>query len=298
MNIAIKKTRTPHKKNAVYLLLMLPVLLLIASITLYPALYNIIVSFRDDSLRNAGAKFVGLKNYLRLLNDPNVWQALGRTFIYMLLSVAGRVTIGMLLALLLRLPSRMRTLARTSIILPWVMSEVMVSAMWLWMLNHRTGLLNGILSVFGISPVGWLVHPTLAMLSIAVVSLWKNLAFTYLLLFAALQQIPQDLYEAAKIDGCKPWQSFRNITLPLVKPTLLIVTVMVSISAFGQFSTVYSLTGGGPLRTTELIGLYMYQQAFTFLDMSYGATIGVLIFLVNIILTVVYNWVLKSEALY
>lgn len=291
------KART--KTNLLYLVLMLPVLLLILCVTFYPALYNIVISFRNDNLRNLSSpQFVGLRNYIRLFSDPYVWQALGRTFVYMFFSVFGRMVIGLALALLLRVPSRLRALPRTAIILPWVMSEIMVSAMWLWILNHRTGLLNGILSAMGISQVGWLVYPSLSMLSIVVVSLWKNLAFTYLLLFAALQQIPTDLYEAAKIDGCTRFKSFLHVTMPMIRPTVLIVTVMVSINAFGQFSIVYSLTGGGPLRTTELIGLYMYQQAFTFMDLSYGAAIGVVIFLLNIALTVVYNRVLKSDALY
>ncbi len=291
------KART--KTNLLYLVLMLPVLLLILCVTFYPALYNIVISFRNDNLRNLSSpQFVGLRNYIRLFSDPYVWQALGRTFVYMFFSVLGRMILGLALALLLRVPSKLRALPRTAIILPWVMSEIMVSAMWLWILNHRTGLLNGILSAMGISQVGWLVYPSLSMFSIVIVSLWKNLAFTYLLLFAALQQIPTDLYEAAKIDGCTRFKSFLHVTMPMIRPTVLIVTVMVSINAFGQFSIVYSLTGGGPLRTTELIGLYMYQQAFTFMDLSYGATIGVVIFLLNIALTVVYNRVLKSDALY
>ena len=291
------KART--KTNLLYLILMLPVLLLILCVTFYPALYNIVISFRNDNLRNLSSpQFVGLKNYVRLFSDPYVWQALGRTFVYMFFSVLGRMALGMALALLLRVPFRLRALPRTAIILPWVMSEIMVSAMWLWILNHRTGLLNGILSAMGISQVGWLVYPSLSMLSIVIVSLWKNLAFTYLLLFAALQQIPTELYEAAKIDGCTCLKRFLHVTMPMIRPTVLIVTVMVSINAFGQFSIVYSLTGGGPLRTTDLIGLYMYQQAFTFMDLSYGATIGVIIFLINIALTVIYNRVLRSDALY
>lgn len=293
----VMKART--KTNLLYLILMLPVLLLILCVTFYPALYNIVISFRNDNLRNLSSpQFVGLRNYARLFSDPYVWQALGRTFVYMFFSVLGRMVLGLALALLLRVPSRLRALPRTAIILPWVMSEIMVSAMWLWILNHRTGLLNGILSAMGIPQVGWLVYPSLSMFSIVIVSLWKNLAFTYLLLFAALQQIPTDLYEAAKIDGCTRFKSFLHVTMPMIRPTVLIVTVMVSINAFGQFSIVYSLTGGGPLRTTELIGLYMYQQAFTFMDLSYGATIGVVIFLLNIALTLVYNRVLKSDALY
>lgn len=291
------KART--KTNLLYLLLMLPVLLLILGITFYPALYNIVISFRNDNLRNLSSpQFVGLRNYIRLSSDPNVWQALGRTLVYMLFSVALRMMVGLALALLLRVPSKLRSVPRTAIILPWVMSEIMVSAMWLWILNHRTGLLNGILAAMGISQVGWLVYPSLAMISIVIVSLWKNLAFTYLLLFAALQQIPTDLYEASRIDGCTRLKSFIHVTMPLIRPTVLIVTVMVSINAFGQFSIVYSLTGGGPLRTTELIGLYMYQQAFTFMDLSYGAAIGVVIFMINIVMTVVYNCALKSDALY
>jgi ABC-type sugar transport system permease subunit len=287
------------KTNLLYLLLMLPVLILIGSVTFYPAIYNIIISFRDDNMRNlSAASFVGLNNYIRLFHDPFAWQALGRTFIYMFFSVTSRLVVGMIFALLLRMPSRLRVVTRTSIILPWAMSEVMVSAMWIWILNHRTGLLNGLLNIFNVPPLGWLVYPSLAMFSVVLVSLWKNLAFTYLLLFAALQQIPAELYEAAKIDGCNAWRSFINVTLSLIRPTLLVVVVMVSINSFSQFSIVYSLTGGGPLRTTELIGLYMYQQAFTFLDLSYGATIGVMMFILNMGLTVLYNFLLKSESLY
>jgi ABC-type sugar transport system permease subunit len=278
---------------------MLPVLVLIGSITFYPAFYNILISFRDDNMRNLRtAVFVGLDNYVRMFKDPFVWEALGRTFVYMFFSIITRLVLGLVFALALRVKTRFRVIPRTSVILPWAMSEIMVSAMWMIILSHRTGLLNGVLSIFGIQPLGWLVYPGLSMASIVIVSLWKNLAFSYLLLFAALQQIPAELYEAAKIDGCNAWQGFSSLTFALIKPTLLVVVVMVSISAFGQFSIVYSLTGGGPLRTTELIGLYMYQQAFTFLDLSYGATIGVMIFMLNIGLTVVYNFLLKSESLY
>jgi len=131
--------------------------------------------------------------------------------------------------------------------------------------------------------------------AINTVSVWKNLAFTYLLLFAALQQIPQEIYEAGKIDGCSKLQNLNHITLPMIKPTLFIVCVMVSISAFGQFTIPYAMTGGGPQRATQLIGLYMYDEAFTYSELSYGATVGVLIFVINIIMTIAYNRLLKQN---
>lgn len=144
--------------------------------------------------------------------------------------------------------------------------------------------------------MGWLVYENLAMGSIIGVSVWKNLAYTYLLLFAALTQISVDIYEAAKIDGCTAFKSLIYITLPLIKPTLMVVCVTVSISAFGQFSLPYALTNGGPQRATQLVGLYMHEQAFTYNELSYGATIGVLIFLINIIMTLIYNRALRQEA--
>lgn len=284
------------RSRITYFLCVAPVLIVILTVTFYPAIYNIYISFRNDSLRNATSKFVGLKNYVRLFQDELVWQALARTFVYLFFSVVFRVVLGLGLALLLKRPSRMNVVTRTAIVLPWIMSEVMVSACWLWLLNHQTGLINAVLQFFGAEKVGWLVYENLAMGSIIGVSVWKNLAYTYLLLFAALTQISTDIYEAAKIDGCTAFKALIHITLPLIRPTLLVVCVMVSISAFGQFSLPYSLTSGGPQRATQLIGLYMHEQAFTYNELSYGATIGVLIFLINIIMTLIYNRVLKHDA--
>lgn len=278
-----------------YFLCVLPVLVVILCVTFYPAIYNIYISFRNDNLRNAASKFIGLKNYTRLLGDKLVWQALARTFVYLFFSVLLRVVLGLGLALLLKKPSKMNVFTRTSIVLPWIMSEVMVSSCWLWLLNHQTGLINAVLQLIGHEKVGWLVYEDLAMGSIIGVSVWKNLAYTYLLLFAALTQISPEIYEAARIDGCTAFKALLHITLPLIRPTLLVVCVMVSISAFGQFSLPYSLTGGGPQRATQLIGLYMHEQAFTYNELSYGATIGVLIFAINIVMTLVYNRVLRCE---
>lgn len=278
-----------------YFLFALPVLLVILAVTFYPAIYNIYISFRNESLRNSASQFVGLRNYVRLFQDKLVWQALGRTFVYLFFSVLFRVVLGLCLALLLKKPSKMNIVTRTSIVLPWIMSEIMASSCWLWLLNHQTGLINAVLQALGFDRVGWLVYGNLAMGSITGVSVWKNLAYTYLLLFAALQQISTEIYEAAKIDGCNGLKALIHITLPLIRPTLLVVCVMVSISAFGQFSLPYSMTNGGPQRATQLIGLYMHEQAFTYNELSYGATIGVIIFVINIAMTLIYNRALKQD---
>lgn len=286
------------KQGWPYILMILPTFLLLGLVTFYPALYNIWLSFRNESLRTTVSSFVGLANYRRILSDPFFWGALGRTMIYMIASLVLRVALGLALALILNIPQKGRSLARTAILLPWVLSEIIVTAMWLWILDHRTGLLNGLLATVKLGPYGWLVYPGMAMFTVIMVSLWKNLAFSFLLLFAALQQIPLDLYDSGRIDGCSTSGLIRYITLPLIKPTVTIVTIMVSISAFGQFSLVYSLTGGGPLRSTELVGLYMYQQAFNFLDIGYGAAIAMVIFLINIALSCIYYYAMRSESLY
>ena len=286
---------TQARTNLQCVLFVLPVLLLILSVTFYPAIYNVYISFRSENLRGIAAKFVGLKNYQRLFADPLVWQALGRTFIYLAFSVILRIAFGLGLALLFKMPSKINVFSRTCIILPWIMSEIMASACWLWLLNHQTGLINALLSAFGKDKVGWLVYPNLAMGSIIAVSVWKNLAYTYLLLFAALEGISTEIYEAARIDGCTTLQLIPHITLPLIRPTLLVVCVTVSITAFSQFSLPYALTSGGPQRATQLIGLYMHEQAFTYNELSYGATIGVLIFAINIVMTILYNRALRQE---
>lgn len=283
------------RSRIAHFLFVLPVLVVILGVTFYPAIYNIFISFRNESLRNAASKFVGLKNYFRMFGDELVWQALVRTFVYLFFSVALRMLLGLGLALLLKRPSKANVVTRTAIVLPWIMSEIMASSCWMWILNHQTGLLNAVLQAIGQSKVGWLVYEDLAMGSIIGVSVWKNLAYTYLLLFAALTQIPLDVYEAAKIDGCTAFKSLIHITLPLIKPTMMVVCVMVSISAFGQFSLPYALTNGGPQRATQLIGLYMHEQAFTYNELSYGATIGVLIFVINIVMTLIYNRVLHQD---
>lgn len=283
------------RSRITYFLFVLPVLIVILAVTFYPAVYNIYISFRNDSLRNAHSTFVGLKNYVRMFQDKLVWQALARTFVYLFFSVMLRMALGLGLALLLKRPSKLNVFTRTSIVLPWIMSEIMASACWLWLLNHQTGLINAVLQFMGFGKVGWLVYENFAMGSIIGVSVWKNLAYTYLLLFAALTQISQDIYEAARIDGCTAFKALIHITLPLIKPTLMVVCVTVSIAAFSQFSLPYSLTNGGPQRATQLIGLYMHEQAFTYNDLSYGATIGVLIFAINIIMTLAYNRVLRQE---
>ena len=213
----------------------LPALILLVIFCIYPMIFAVRTSFFNWNMTSE-MKFVGLRNYIRLFGDTYVWQALGRTFIYMFIGASLRVLCGLGCALLLRSRSKVNMFTRTAIILPWVMSEIMVSAVWMWILNHRTGLLNGMITLLGGQAVGWLVDPILSMLSIIVASLWKNLAYSYLLLFAALQSISLDLYEASRIDGCGPFQSFRYITIPMIKPTLMVVMVMVSISAFGQFS--------------------------------------------------------------
>ena len=290
-----KISRHEARARVTYFLFVLPVLIVILAVTFYPAAYNVFISFRNESLRNSSAEFVGMRNYVRLCQDELVWQALGRTIVYLVFSVAFRVLLGLGLALLLKVPSRMNVFTRTTIVLPWIMSEIMASSCWLWLLNHQTGLINAVLQFLGLEKVGWLVYPNLAMGSIIGVSVWKNLAYTYLLLFAALQQISVEVYEAAKIDGCTAFKALIHITLPLIRPTLLVVCVTVSITAFGQFSLPYSLTGGGPQRATQLIGLYMHEQAFTYNELSYGATIGVLIFAINIVMTLIYNRVLRQD---
>lgn len=278
-----------------YLLLILPVVLLEGALSLYPVIYTIYISFTNESLRQIGAQFIGFSNYLRALKDPFFLNALKLTFIYMIGAIALRLGGGLGFALLLNSKLRGSSIPRVAIMLPWILSEIVAAAMWLWILDHQTGVLNAVLKGVGLASVPWLAQPRIALASVVFVSLWKNLAFSFILLFAALQNVPLELYEASKIDGASSFDCLRYITLPLIGPTILILIIMITISTFNQFSLVYALTGGGPLRATELTGLYMYEQSFVFGNLGYGAALAVFILLGNLLLSMLYYRALRSE---
>jgi multiple sugar transport system permease protein len=221
--------------------------------------YAVYISFTD--WRIGSVSFIGLKNYTRMATDRYFWQSLGVTFKYTAGAVPSSLVLGFLLALLLNQKIRALAFFRTLYYLPSVISGVAVAVLWSWLFNSQFGLINYILTKVGLPPIGWLTNPKVAIWSLVIVQLWK-VGSTMVIYLAGLQGIPTELYEAASIDGANALSRLLHVTIPLMTPVILFNLVMAIISSFQAFVNAYVLTYGGPLRSTMLYMLYLYETAW------------------------------------
>jgi multiple sugar transport system permease protein len=276
-------------------LMVAPALLAIAIFSLGPTLYGIIISlYRVEFVQLLS--FVGLRNYSEVLSDPNFWNSVRVSFIFTGFSVPITVTTGLGLALLANQNVRFKTTFRTITLIPWITSYVVTYLVFRWILQGDIGLLNALLyQIFGLPRLPWLSDPTLAVASLIFVNIWRAAPHAMILLLAGLQGISQDLMEAAGIDGAGRVRTFFSITLPLLKPTLLITIVLLTIIDFNVVVAMLVLTGGGPGNATEAMSLHMYHEAFTYLRMGPASAIAMVIFAINLVLTGVYVRVLRTE---
>ena len=275
-------------------LLMAPVALYIGLLLLYPIGQGIYTSFTHTELLSAAPpRWVGFANYRRMFGDAGFWQSILTTLWYTFLVVTTVMIAAFFTALLMNHRFRWRTLARGVITLPWAFPEVAAVLIWTWMFSQQFGVLN----VFArwLLPLRenlpWLMHPDLAMGSLVLMTLWKIFPFYSLVLLTALQAVEPQLYEAAKIDGASAVQVLRHVTLPGVAPTLGIMTLLITIWSFRRFTSIFLLTGGGPASATETIVIRVYNTAFRFFDLSYGATLGVAGLALALLVTLLYYYV-------
>jgi multiple sugar transport system permease protein len=235
--------------------------------------------------RNLGTalkpEFSGLDNYQRMLIDGHFWQSLANTGVFTAASVSLEFLLGLGIALVLNQSFRGRGALRAIAILPWALPTALMGLVWAWIFNDQYGVWNDILMRLGLIKTGvnWLGEPTLAMLSVIAADVWKTTPFVSILLLAGLQSIPEDLYEAYALDGATAWQSFQNITLPMLLPQILIALLFRFAQAFGAFDLIQVLTAGGPAGATETVSLYIYSTVMRYLDFGYGATLVVVTFL-------------------
>ena len=240
--------------------------------------------------------FVGLDNYSALLGDPKFRAAIFNTAYFVLVGVPLTLLLGLSTALALdRGIRKFRTLFRVGYYLPVVTSIVAIAVVWRFLLNPDQGLINMVLGTIGIDGPNWLADPTLAMPSIIAMAAWRNLGFCMIVFLAGLQTIPAQLYEAASIDGANRWQTFRGVTLPLLRPTVLFLVVITTIGYLQLFEEPFVMTDGGPLDKTLSISMYMYQQGFEFFKQGYAAAIAWILFILVAIVAVVQFRLLRSE---
>jgi multiple sugar transport system permease protein len=261
-----------------------PALVLLSFVTVYPVLYVIYLSLERRLLIFNISRFVGLDNYLFLFRDDRFWNAFGNTAYFTVMSVALEMGLGLSIAVLLNRSFRLKGAARAAVLVPWSVPTVVSARMWEWMYNTDFGILNYIFR----AKINWLGSPSLALNAAVFMDVWKTTPFVAILLTAGLQVIPADLYRAARIDGASAWQAFRRITLPLLKPVIIVVLTFRTLDAFRVFDAIYVLTGGGPANSTETLSIYAYKVLFQTLQFGYGSALSLVVFLCTGMISVFY----------
>lgn len=264
-----------------------------------PVLAAFVLSFTDFDIYALGnweyIRFVGFQNYLRILDTPLFWTALKNTFYFVL--VGGPLSVAVSLGTALMLNSKLakfKSLYRTVFFLPVVSSLIAVAIIWRYLYHPAHGLLNYALSFFGVAPIDWLGDTAIAMPAIIIMAVWKNFGYNMLIFIAGLQNIPEDLYEAAHLDGANGWQQFREITLPMLKPTSVFVVMITIIGYFQLFAEPYVMTQGGPLNSTTSIVFLMYEQGFRWWSMGYAAAIAFVLFMIILFFTMLQMLLQRS----
>jgi ABC-type sugar transport system permease subunit len=283
------------------LLLLLPAAVVVFGVVLYPAGRALVISFYDvDSPFPGAYPFVGLQNYADVLADRRLWMAAQHTLYFTVVSTALELILGIALAYLLAAPIRLRWLFRAVVILPWALPTIVNGAMWRWILNAQYGAANAVLTQLHLQEQyrSWLgTDPFLALNMVVVADVWKNTSLVAFFLLAGLQTIPNELYEAARVDGAGPMRVFLRITLPLLRPAIALVLVLRTIEAFKVFDIVYVMTGGGPASGTQTVTFFTYLQAFSAQRFSAGAALAYLTVVTIMLLALVYLRLLRQSEL-
>ena len=286
--------RSREQKTA--LILLIPAMVLLLLVFGYPIVRAFWLSLFTKNLgTQLQPVFSGLDNYGRMMGDGRFWQSFLVTTIFTSASVISELILGLIIALVLNQQFFGRGLVRTTAILPWALPTALIGLAWAWIFNDQYGIANDILLRLGFIKTGinWLGDPTLAMIAVVVADVWKTTPFISILLLAGLQSISADLYEAHSIDGATPWQSFTQITLPLLIPQILIAVLFRFAQAFGIFDLISVMTGGDPGGATEVVSLYIYSTIMRYLDFGYGAALVVVTFLLLVFAVVIANLLLR-----
>ena len=254
----------------------LPAALLAAALMLYPLAYTLFISGQSFELGFRGHDWVGLGHYAEALANDRFWGAAFRTLYFTSLSVALSVALGMVMALILNREFRGAPWARTAFLLPMVATPVATSLVWMLMFNPSLGVLNWLLGLVGLPPSVWVADPNWVIPSLVLVDVWHFAPFAMLILLAGLRSLPASPFESAMIDGATRWQMFWRITVPMLRPVLLVVLIFRTIDALKVFDIIWVITAGGPGFSSETLYIYAYNQAFKYLDLGYGSAVIVL----------------------
>lgn len=274
--------------------LLAPVQLLLLCVVILPALYVVWLSFHLSSFGQA-PEFVGWQNYLRVLSDPAFRSAMWNTVIIVVVAVHLEMLVALGMALLFNSGVKFRRFLLVAVLAPYAVSEVVAVAMWRFLFDLDIGPVTLALQALGLPVLEWSYEPSHAMIMIILLTIWMHLPFTFVILYAARLALPADLYEAARIDGATRLQCFWRVTLPLMGPAIIVALLFRYIFAFRMFSEVWLLTGGGPARSTEVVAVYLYQEAFSYNAFGTASATALLMVIASLVLASGYIWLLRRQ---
>lgn len=296
-----KSLKLKHRKRGWTLwrpyLYVMPSVILLCIFYIYPIARNLYLSFFKWDLINP-MEYVALDNFNALFSNKTFGKIMRNTFTYMFATVAFTVGLSLAMAVWLNQKSKIRTLTQGFIFIPHIISLVSVSFIWMWLFNEDYGLLNYLLSFAGLRPIRWLNSKTMAMPSLIIVAVWKQVGYYTLMLIGGLQSIPKELYEAASLETYHKFKIFRYITLPMLSPTLFFVLIINLINASKAFDSVSIMTQGGPVNATNTLVYYIYQRAFAYMQIGRAAAGGTVLFFILMLLTIFYFIALNKRVHY
>jgi trehalose/maltose transport system permease protein len=284
-----KASRLTRERIRSAWLFMAPMLVVLALVAGWPLLRTMWFGFTDATLADLGAaEFIGFINYYYLLTDPDWWTAVRNTLVFTGVSLTLETILGMAIALTLNAHFRGRGLLRAAVLIPWAIPTVVSAQMWNWMYHDVFGVINHVLQALGLitEPIAWTASPDTALIAVIMVDVWKTTPFMALLLLAGLQMLPQECYESAKVDGVHPVKVFFKVTLPLLKPALMVAIIFRALDALRIFDLIYVMSGNN--KDTMSMSVYARQQLVDFQDVGYGSAAATLLFLIIALITVVY----------
>lgn len=299
VNVRRRRRAAELRKRGIPWLMLTPAIVILGGFIIYPAVNAIYLSLTSTNLLNISAqKFVGLENFRRILQRPDFWESLRNSAIWTFGNVAFQLVVGMIGALILNAKFRGRGFIRGLVLLPWATPSVLVALMWLWILDPNLGVANHLLHSLGIthSPIAFLSEPNTALPTLMGIDIWQGIPFFAVMILAALQGVPGDLLEAARIDGASVWVTYWRVVLPLIMPTVLITVMLRLIWTANYFDLILVLTNGGPANASLTLPLNAYLTAYKGTDLGSGAALGVVQALLLAVLVVIYmRRVRKSE---
>lgn len=295
MSVTLPTPRGKAKRRKEIAFFMLPGTLLVLLVTIFPIISSVRLSlFKTEFLK--ALRFIGLQNYLTFFTDPSAITNITASLIFVLGTVGLSLPLGFLLAIVLNRDIRFKGLFRSIAIIPWIIAQVVVALLWKWLLDPIFGPVNFYLGLFGLEKINILGSPFWAMFTLVLANVWRSYPLAMVLILAALQTVPKDMYESATIDGASGMKAFWHITLPLIASTMLITLILLTLNTFNMVTLIYVLTAGGPFGSTEVLGLRVFREAFEYWHLGYATTAGMVIFMFNVVFSLLYIGILKRDA--